>query len=95
MTISTGKIRTHFIVRDTAAIITELHDLLQSSPTSAEYNVFAGDIYSLLLSETAHCIIITGLVIWTRRADLPIILVPISLRSRGIVWLMTKRCSEH
>ena len=47
MTISTGKIRTHFIVRDTAAIITELHELLQSSPTSAEYNVFAGDIYSL------------------------------------------------
>lgn len=47
MTISTGKIRTHFIVRDTVAIINELQDLLKSSPTSAEYNVFAGDIYSL------------------------------------------------
>lgn len=47
MQVSSRKIRMYFSARDTAAIVGEVHSLLQSSPTSAEYNVFAGDIYSL------------------------------------------------
>lgn len=45
--VSSRKIRIYFASRDTSAIIDELHQLLYSSPTSAEYNVFAGDVYSL------------------------------------------------
>ncbi len=45
--VSSRKIRVYFASRDTSAIIDELHQLLYSSPTSAEYNVFAGDVYSL------------------------------------------------
>lgn len=45
--VSSRKIRMYFASRDTSAIISELKQLLSSSPTSAEYNVFAGDIYSL------------------------------------------------
>lgn len=45
--VSSRKIRMYFASRDTSAIVNELHQLLHSSPTSADYNVFAGDIYSL------------------------------------------------
>lgn len=44
--VSSRKIRMHFANRDTVAVISELQQLLQSSPMSAEYNVFAGDVYS-------------------------------------------------
>ncbi len=45
--VSSRKIRMYFSARDTLAVIDEMNQLLQSSPTSAEYNVFAGDLYSL------------------------------------------------
>ena len=46
-TISNRKVRAYFNLNDTAAIINELHSLIASSPRSAEYNVFAADVYSI------------------------------------------------
>lgn len=46
-TISTRKVRAFFALKDTSAIINEIHSLLESSPESAEYNVFAADIFSI------------------------------------------------
>lgn len=45
--ISTRKIRSYFVLRDTTAIVDEINLLLESSPRSSEYSVFAADIYSI------------------------------------------------
>lgn len=45
--ISTRKIRSYFVLRDTTAIVDEINSLLESSPRSSEYSVFAADIYSI------------------------------------------------
>ncbi len=45
--ISTQKMRNLMVSNDTVSVINELHELLSSSPKSAEYNVFAGEIYSM------------------------------------------------
>lgn len=46
--LSTRKIRNYYALGDTAAIIGEVHGLMASSPGSSDYNIFAGDIYSIL-----------------------------------------------
>lgn len=46
--ISTRKIRDFYALGDTAAIIGEVHSLLWSSPSVSDYNIFAGDIFSIL-----------------------------------------------
>ena len=46
--LSTNKIRCFYAMNDTAKIETELQQLLASSPTSPEYNVFAAEIFSIL-----------------------------------------------
>lgn len=45
--VSSRKIRSYLTTRDTAAVISELRDLMASSPRSSEYRVFAGDVYSM------------------------------------------------
>lgn len=45
--VSSRKIRALLAARDTAAVETELHQLIASSPRSSEYRVFAGDVYSM------------------------------------------------
>lgn len=45
--ISTRKIRSFLVLRDTMAIVGEINALLQSSPRSSEYSVFAADVYSI------------------------------------------------
>ena len=48
--ISSRKIRAYIATRDTASIFDEVAALLKASPRSIEYNVFAGDIYSMFSS---------------------------------------------
>lgn len=45
--ISSQKMRAMLAMRDTIAVFDELHTLLQSSPNSSEFNVFAGDLFSM------------------------------------------------
>lgn len=44
--LTTYKMRTYLAASDTAAVVAEAESLLASSPRNADYNVFAGDIFS-------------------------------------------------
>ncbi len=45
--LSSRKMRTYMATQDTAAVIDEATSLLATSPTSVEYNIFAGDIFAM------------------------------------------------
>lgn len=45
--LSSRKMRTYMATQDTAAVIGEVEKLLKTSPVNTEYNIFAGDIYSM------------------------------------------------
>lgn len=47
VTISSHKMKAMLAMRDTVAVFKELEDLLQSSPRSSEYSVFAGDLHAM------------------------------------------------
>ena len=49
--ITSRKIRAYSAIKDSANIINELNAILESSPNSSEYNVFAGQIYDYLGDE--------------------------------------------
>lgn len=46
--LATRKIRNYYALGDTAAILGEVHSLMDSSPGSSDYHIFAGDIFSIL-----------------------------------------------
>lgn len=46
--VSSQRVRTLFALRDTAAILSELDQLLESAPRSASVRVYAGDVYTAL-----------------------------------------------
>lgn len=45
--LSTQKIQLYMVDNDTAAVLSEVNRLLDSSPKSVDYNVFSGDIYAM------------------------------------------------
>lgn len=45
--ISARKMNAMLMLRDTTSIFAELHQLLESSPTSSEFRTFAGDVYAM------------------------------------------------